>query len=288
MTQSHQAIQFDQLHRYIFKDYNVRGELVQLKDSYSQIIETGDYPNVIANLLGELMCATSLLTATLKFEGEISVQLQSKGVIKYIAINGTHEQNLRGTARWDGELSTSNLQQLLPNGLLVITISPKEGERYQGVVSLNCNTLAECLENYFTQSEQLETCIILHCDPQQQVAGGMLLQVLPKEVDAAQRDFQHLKVLTSSVTKQELLSIDANELLFRLYHEETVELFSPSPVAFVCGCSKERSGNALRAVSYSELMDIIESDGVIKLNCQYCNAIYEFNADDINALHHKI
>lgn len=275
---------FDQLHRYIFSEHHVRGELVQLHQSYQQIVATGNYPTIISDLIGELMSATALLTATLKFEGEISVQLQSEGPVKYIAINGTHNQELRGTARWDGELESNDLTQLLPKGLLVITISPKEGERYQGVVALEYPTLAACLENYFQQSEQLETKIVLHSDSSKSKAGGLLLQVLPQHQTQASIDFQHLAVLTESVTQEEVLSLPAKDLLFRLYHQEEVELFSPQPVAFVCGCSKERSANALKSLDKAELHDIIEKDGELKLNCQYCNASYQFSHDDIDAL----
>lgn len=275
---------FDLLHRYLFSEHQVRGELVQLNKSFSDIIDTGEYPTIVGTLLGELMCAAALLTAMLKFEGEISIQLQGDGAIRYIAINGTHEQALRGTARWDGELCSNQLSDLFPNGLIVITITPTKGERYQGVVALEHDSLAACLESYFSKSEQLDTKIILHCDMESRRAGGLLLQALPKIDNLAVGDFEHLSTLTASITQQELLNLPAHDVLYRLYHQEKVELFDPQPVNFVCGCSKQKSLAALRSVPKQELYDIIESEGAVTLNCQYCNEMYRFSKHDIDTM----
>ena len=143
------------LHRYLFENLSVRGELVQLDSAYQHILASKDYPQPIRNLLGELQVATSLLTATLKFEGSITLQLQGDGPVSLAVINGDHEQKLRGVARWEGHIdANATLHQLIGKGHLVITISPKQGERYQGVVGLEGDTLAEILEGYFERSEQ--------------------------------------------------------------------------------------------------------------------------------------
>ena len=272
---------FDQLQRYVFTDHHVRGECVQLQTSFAEMISTGQYPTVISDLLGQLMAAASLLTATLKFEGEISIQLQSEGVIKYVAVNGTHHQALRGTARWDGELTAQSLTKLLPNGLLVITITPNVGERYQGVVALEKASIAACIEDYFEQSEQLKTKVVLCCDPNQQRAAGLFLQVLPQDATKAGIDFEHLATLTESVQSEELLNLPATEVLYRLYHQEKVELYQPQTVKFECSCSREKSLNALGSVPKEELLDIIRSDGEIAMHCQYCNTTYSFTEADI-------
>lgn len=137
----------DSLYRYLFEGVSVRGELVQLADTYQQIISSKEYPAPVQNLLGELLVATSLLTATLKFEGSITVQLQGDGPIKLAVINGDHDQKMRGVARWDGDVpATGNIHDLIGKGHMVITITPTKGERYQGVVGLEGTTLAECLK----------------------------------------------------------------------------------------------------------------------------------------------
>lgn len=146
--------QHDQLHRYLFENYAVRGELVTVSGSLQHILENHDYPQPVKMILGELLVATSLLTATLKFAGDITVQLQGDGPMSLAVINGNNQQEMRGVARVQGEVpDDADLKTLIGNGYLVITIAPEEGERYQGVVGLEGDTLAECLEDYFMRSE---------------------------------------------------------------------------------------------------------------------------------------
>ena len=283
----------DFLYRYLFNDAHVRGELVQLTKSYQDILNAYPYPPVIQSLLGELMAASCLLTATLKFEGEIALQLQSEGVVKYAIINGTHDQKMRGVARWDEQLRElpDNFQDLFHKGVLVITITPDEGERYQGMVALDKPTLAECIQDYFEQSEQLSTFIKLETSlaDGQQKAGGMLLQVLPTTseatVTADRPEFEHLVKLTETITPDELLELTGNDVLYRLYHNEEVEVFEPQAVQFKCTCSRERSAAAIANVDKAELLDIIAKEGDIKMNCQFCHTEYRFDAIDVEAIH---
>ncbi|GAC16344.1 Hsp33 family molecular chaperone HslO [Aliiglaciecola lipolytica] len=284
---------FDQLHRYVFNNANVRGELVQLENSYQEILNSQSYPKVIQQLLGELMAAASLLTATLKFKGNIALQLQGEGAVKYAVINGTHDQKLRGVARWDTdetEFSTS-LLELFPKGVLVITITPELGERYQGMVAIDKPSLSECLESYFTQSEQLLTRVILKTSltEEHNRAGGLILQVLPTSSEATNvadsPDFTHLSALTETITAEELLNLPANDVLHRLYHQEEVELYPAQNIRFSCTCSKERSAVAIANVDKQELLNIVAEDGAVRLNCQYCHKEYSFDAIDIESIH---
>ncbi|WP_241199794.1 Hsp33 family molecular chaperone HslO, partial [Erwinia billingiae] len=152
----------DQMHRYLFENHAVRGELVTVSDTWREIIKGHDYPLPVQKVLGELLVATSLLTATLKFDGDITVQLQGDGPLNLAVINGNNRQEMRGVARMQGEIAAeSTLKEMVGNGYLVITISPAEGERYQGVVGLEGETLAECLEDYFMRSEQLPTRLFI-------------------------------------------------------------------------------------------------------------------------------
>ena len=128
--------QHDQLHRYLFENYAVRGELVTVSETWKQILENHSYPQPVKNILGELLVATSLLTATLKFAGDITVQLQGDGPMSLAVINGNNRQQMRGVARVQGDIADdADLKTLVGNGYLVITITPEEGERYQGVVA---------------------------------------------------------------------------------------------------------------------------------------------------------
>lgn len=276
-----QAIDYptDQLLRYTFAGHDVRGELVQLTSSYQSLIRGHQYPAAVQQALGEMMAAVSLLTATLKFEGHIAVQLQGDGPLNFLAVNGNHQQQLRGIARVRGEITNADIRSMIGKGELVITLDPEQGERYQGVTSADADSIAEMLENYFIQSEQLATKIWLHADGEH--AAGMFLQRMP----ASGKDmsgFEHLATLTDTITAQELYSLPAEQLLHRLYHEETVHSYPPQPVSFVCGCSRERTLEALASVPVEQLREILEADGEIVMTCDYCLTEYHFAEADFS------
>jgi molecular chaperone Hsp33 len=282
----------DQLTRFLFENRAVRGEIVQLKESYDSVLKSYHYPAPIARLLGELMAAASLLTATLKFEGEVSLQLQSEGPVKYAVINGTHDQKLRGVARWDESIESlpEQFADLFHKGILAITLAPLDGERYQGIVALDQPNLAACLENYFLQSEQLLTKICLATDPiDKRLAAGLLLQIVPPNSETYQGsdnpDFEHLSHLANTTRDDELLSLAPSELIYRLFHEEDIRIFPPVSIRFACDCSKSRSAQALRNVGKTELLDIVKEEGSVKMNCQFCHAQYNFDAVDIENIH---
>jgi molecular chaperone Hsp33 len=275
--------QHDQLHRYLFENYAVRGELVTVSETWKQMLENHNYPLPVKTILGELLVATSLLTATLKFAGDITVQLQGDGPLSLAVINGNNRQQMRGVARVQGDIPEgADLKTLVGNGYLVITISPEEGERYQGVVGLEGDTLAACLEDYFLRSEQLPTRLFIRTGEVAgtPAAGGMLLQVLPaQETQAA--DFEHLSILTETIKADELLTLAAEDVLHRLYHEEEVRLYDPQDVEFKCTCSRERCADALKTLPDDEVDSIIAEEGEIDMNCDYCGNHYLFNSMDI-------
>ena len=286
------TVKQDQLDRFLFEDRNVRGELVKLCDSYQGILDSYHYPAIIQDLLGELMAAACLLTATLKFEGEVSLQIQSEGLVKYVVINGTHDQKLRGVARWNEQFKLpSCFAELFKKGYLAITLAPKDGERYQGIVALDKPTLAECLEDYFLQSEQLLTKVSLFTqrDDNGAVAGGMLLQVVPESSETSQDgenpDFEHLGHMMNTLKIEELFSLPTEDILHRLYHEEKIRLFDSQPVTFSCDCSKERSAIALQNVSKADLLEIVAEEGAVVMNCQFCHQEYRFDAIDVENIH---
>ena len=265
----------------------MRGEWVRLNQTFTDTLNTHHYPTPVQNLLGEMMVATNLLTATLKFNGNITVQIQGDGPLKLALVNGTDNQEIRALARVDGDIQDEmTLQQMIGKGVLVITIAPKEGERYQGVVALDKPTITACLEDYFVRSEQLQTQLIIRTGEfeGQPVAAGMLLQIMP-DGQGTPEDFEHLATLTATVKDEEIFGLTAEEMLYRLYHEETVEIYPPQAVKFHCGCSAERSGAALMLISEAELDEILaEHQGSIDMQCECCGTHYFFNKDAINKL----
>ncbi|KAA8996379.1 Hsp33 family molecular chaperone HslO [Affinibrenneria salicis] len=276
----------DQLHRYLFENHAVRGELVTVSHTWQQILADHDYPAPVKTLLGDMLVATSLLTATLKFSGDITVQLQGDGPLKLAVINGNNQQEMRGVARLQGEIAAdSSLHEMAGNGYLVITITPADGERYQGVVGLEGETIAACLENYFLQSEQLPTRLFIRTGEQdgQPAAAGLLLQVLPAQ-NSSSDGFEHLAQLAATIKGEELFSLPANEVLYRLFHQEQVTLYEPQAVSFHCHCSRDRCAGALMTLPDEEVNDMLQQDGQIDMHCDYCGSHYLFSPSDVAAL----
>lgn len=274
------------LNRYLFEDLSVRGEMVQLDEAYQQIIASKEYPVALQKLLGELLVSTTLLTATLKFEGSITIQLQGDGPVSLAVINGDHDQKIRGVARWEGDIAdNATLHEMMGKGYLVITIEPKKGERYQGVVGLEGENLTQVIENYFANSEQLKTRLWIRTGELngKAHAAGMLIQIMPDGTGSAE-DFEHLEQLTNTVKDEELFGLEAQELLYRLYNQDKVRLFEPQPVVFHCGCSRERSGAAIITVDRTEINDILVEEGSVSLHCDYCGTTYSFNESEVEEL----
>ncbi|MBB1299629.1 Hsp33 family molecular chaperone HslO [Pseudoalteromonas sp. SR41-7] len=279
-------MQQDLLHRYLFNELDVRGELVQIENAYNEMIADHNYPAPVKALLGELLVATCLLTATLKFEGEIAVQLQGDGPVKYAVINGDDKQNMRGIARLQSEITGTTVKELIGQGYMVITITPSKGERYQGIVPLEHDTLSECIESYFEQSEQLKTRLWFATDTTEGSAKacGLFLQVLPVDKQKSIEDFAHLEALSNTIKNEELLHLDANTVLTRLYHEDNPRVFEPQAIKFKCGCSRDKTITALVNIGQEELLKDVAEKGTVNINCHYCLKEYVFNEQDIKSI----
>ncbi len=277
----------DKLYRYLFKDRGVRGEWVRLNKTFDETLNTHQYPRPVQDLLGEMMVATALLTATLKFKGNITLQLQGDGPLSLAVVNGNDQQQLRAVARLQGDIKDDmSLAEMIGKGVLVITIAPQEGERYQGIVELSRPTLTGCLEEYFKRSEQLETQLVIMTGEEngKPVAAGLLLQVMP-DGTGTENDFEHLATLAATATKEELFTLTAEELLYRLFHEETVEIYPAEDVTFFCGCSEERSGNALLMLGDDEIDSILaERNGAIDMQCECCGKHYSFDKEKLTKM----
>jgi molecular chaperone Hsp33 len=271
----------DNLHRFLFNTRGVRGELVQLDASYRAVIRERNYPDAIACQLGEALAAVSLLSATIKYQGSLILQTQAQGPLHTLVAQATHGRSIRGLARWHGSLSAAQGQALYGEGRLVITLEPEQGEPYQGIVALQSQSLSASLETYFEQSEQLSTRLWLAAN--QETAVGLLLQILPGS-DQENAHWESIRTLAQTVTREELLSLDAETLLYRLFSEEGVRMLDSSPVAFRCQCSQERIANALRTFERSELEEILREEGQISVDCEFCNKHYAFDRVDLEAL----
>ncbi len=275
--------------RFLFDDSDVRGEMVVLTQSYAQVLAKHPYPQPVAQLLGELLAAAALLLGTLKFEGLMVLQARSSGPVPLLMVECSSDGELRGIARYHAEQirADAGLSDLMPEGLLAITVEPRSGQRYQSLVDMDGATLADCLSNYFATSEQLPTRFWLNADGQR--ARGLLLQQLPADrlpdAEAREASWQHVVTLADTLTAEELLGLDNPTLLHRLYHEEQLRLFEPRTLQFRCSCSRERSANALVSLGQADAELLLsENAGSVVIDCQFCNERYAFDAADIAQL----
>jgi molecular chaperone Hsp33 len=282
----------DVLDRFLFEERSIRGEIVSLEESFQSVLESAQYPEFVQSLIGELMVTASLLTATLKFEGEIALQIQSEGPIKYIVVNSTHDQKLRGVARWDETIENfpKTFAESFTKGVLAITLSPKDGKRYQGMVALDKSNLAACVEDYFLQSEQLLTKVFLTSRVgKAQKAAGFLLQIVPTTSESSNvhenPDFEHVATIANTISSEEILTLDHKDMINRLYHEELIRIYEPQKIEFSCDCSRQRSASALKSVDKDELLSIVAEDGHVKMDCQFCHAVYLFDEIDVQNIH---
>jgi len=241
----------DQIHRFIFDSYGIRGELVELEASVQSLLSAHNYPVAIANLLQQVAAVSIMLTTTLKFEGKMSVQLQTTGNLKLLVVQSNNQLKYRGIARYDKQANyvEMSFSELIKDGQLSITIEPKKGKRYQGYVSLEKDSFAKCIEDYFNQSEQLKTRIWLFNNDFKVV--GLMLQALPDMLN--QDSFDHLVYLAETLTKEESLSIEPQILLTRLFHQESIRDLLVEDVKFYCGCSQKKMLNSVALFPEQEI-----------------------------------
>lgn len=269
----------DSLQRFLFEDTPVRGELVHLDATWRAVLERHDYPPPLRKLLGELMAAGALLSATLKFEGALIMQMQGRGPVKLVVVEVTSAGTLRATASWDDEIPQVPFRELLGGGRFVITLVPTEGtQSYQGVVDMDGDSVAEVLEHYMHKSEQLDTRLWLACDEHQ--AAGMLLQRLPAEEGPDPDAWNRVVRLGATLSRHELLTLPAREVLRRLFHEEDVRVFESSPLSFRCSCSRERVTAMLRMLGRDEVRAIVAERGKVEVTCEFCRKRYALDAVD--------
>ncbi|WP_330926509.1 Hsp33 family molecular chaperone HslO [Candidatus Sororendozoicomonas aggregata] len=273
----------DSVRRFLFNNTNIRGERVILDSSFEQALASHDYPEPVRKLLGELVAATVLLSTTLKYKGLMTIQAKGTGPLSLLMVECTDQQTFRALARVSGDCSQSGLSNLLGQGQMVMTIDPDQGKRYQGIVPLNDETLSQSLEHYFAQSEQLPTRVWLASDGMK--ASGLFIQSLPDNKDNGAYDkgetWNRITTLSNTVSGNELLTLDSERLLGRLYHEEDVRVFDAESVSFKCNCSLQRSAHIIRGIGQEEAESVVRDEGKIAMDCQFCNKQYTFSAEDV-------
>ena len=301
-----------ELHKFIFDGLPVRGMLVRLTDSWQEILKrrqaAGGYPIEVMHLLGEMTAAGALMQGNIKFNGALILQIFGDGPVKLAVAEVQPDLSLRATATVTGIVdANSTLSQLVNvnnEGRCAITLDPKDKlpgqQAYQGVVPLfddnreKIENLSEVLEHYMLQSEQLDTKLILAADGN--VAAGLLIQRLPvkgsgnlegtidrdanEDQIGINEDYKRISILASTLKREELLTLDADTILRRLFWEEPITRFEPLTPSFGCSCSRERVANMLRGLGAEEIESVIAERGSVGVTCEFCGAQYDFDPVD--------
>ncbi|MFA5985197.1 MAG: Hsp33 family molecular chaperone HslO [Methylococcaceae bacterium] len=271
----------DVLRRFLFADIGIRGEWVKLTQSWQVARQNQIDDNNALLQFGQALAAVVMLSATIKFKGSMILQAQGTGALKTLVAQATHNRHIRGLIRSNGLVPSGSLQDMFGPGRLVITIEPDDSEPYQGIVELMGENLAAALETYFRNSEQLNTRLWIFASATQ--VAGLLLQELPEQ-EGVQSDWERVEMLASTVTAQEMLALDSEQMLYRLFNEEKIRLFEPEAVSYQCSCSRQRIERTLRALGRSELYDILQERSLIEVSCEFCNAQYHFDTVDVELL----
>ncbi|MDB5763820.1 MAG: hslo [Herminiimonas sp.] len=284
----------DTLQKFMFEGTPVRGELVEISETWRQVQARRDYPKAVRTLLGEMLSAAALLSANLKFNGSIVMQIHGDGPINLLVVECDSELRLRATAKLAADAvieEDATLPQLVNvhgHGRFAITLDPKDKlpgqQAYQGIVPLDGDSIATVIEHYMLRSEQLDTKLWLAADDN--VSRGLLLQKLPGEgginipVNDALETWNRTVMLASTVRNEELLGTDIDTLMRRLFWEETIRVFDPKHPSFHCSCNREKVGNMLKMLGRQEVESALVELGQLAIDCDFCGQHYEFDKVD--------
>ncbi len=288
----------DLIQPFMLESSGLRGRMVRLGPALDAILTRHPYPEPVALLLGEAIILGAVLAGGLKFEGIFSLQLNGNGPVSMLVMDMTSEGHLRAYARYDGDADLSagdgagntGLPALVGKGRMAFTVDQgPETERYQGIVELVGDSLSECVQHYFRQSEQIDTGISVAVGKTDAGwrGGGIAIQRLPDQNPLPvgsehEDDWRRAMVLLGSAQRWELANpaLEPNTVLYRLFHEDGVRVFDPSSLTFVCRCSEEKVGRALASLPQDDLEDLAE-DGVARVTCEFCNTTREFQLGDV-------
>lgn len=280
--------QSDSLVRFLLPDAGVRGVHVHLDDTWREILSHAVYPPSAAELLGEASVASALFTGHTKVDGRLSIQLRSNTAMRTLFAECTAAGTLRGIVQLadGGGDAPRDLTALGEDALLAITIEnpgldPREPQRYQSLVGLTAAGMDEAFEDYFRQSEQLPTRLLLAADGTR--AAGLLLQKLPGD-EGDQDGWSRASALFETLGKQELLEVAGHDLLHRLFHEEHPELLGDKPLRFACSCSRERVEGMLQSIGEEEARAAAEPTGAVDVRCEFCGQEYHFPLTEFDIL----
>lgn len=271
------------MQKFIFDKLPVKGAVVVLDDVWQVIASQRPYPDPLQRIVGELLAANSLLISNLKLDGKIVCQIQDNPHFDLVVSECSSTLNVRATGKFNSSLETNQLDYasyLNSGGRLVVSIdSATDGQLYQSVIAFNGNNIAEILNNYMLQSEQLRTWFLLAYSQERVV--GFVLQQLPDMQNQFVEDIERVFMLANTLSTHELLVDSPEKILHKLFSEDDIILFEDKPMNFSCTCSRARVGQILRNLGKEELENMIAEEGDITVNCDYCNTEYHFKEQEL-------
>jgi molecular chaperone Hsp33 len=302
----------DTLQKFMFENASLRGEFVEISDTWRQVQARSDYPQAIRTMLGQMLAAAALLAANLKFDGVIVMQIHGDGPVRLMVVECDSALRLRATAKFSAEAledaaadgdALSPLAALVNRhgkGRFVITLDPNDRmpgqQAYQGIVPLDGDSIATVIENYMLRSEQLDTKLWLAAD--ENVSRGLLLQKMPgdggihldpddplhkslyqRQLNDADT-WNRAVMLASTLKPQEMLDTDIGTLMQRLFWEESVRIFTPRHPRFHCTCTREKVGNMLKMLGREEIDSALDELDKLGVNCDFCGLHYDFDRVD--------
>ena len=266
---------------FVFEHEPVRGALVSLDVTWREVLARRSYPAPLLPVMGEAMAAAALLAGSMKLTGPLVLQLRGHGPLSLLVVECGAELGMRATAKWRANLQAP-LLDMIGDGRFVITLNSGQGQQaYQGVVAGEGETLADMLEHYMGTSEQVATRLWLAADETR--CSGLFLQRLPRAADDDET-WRRATILAGSLRAGELLRESSSALLRKLFHEETLRVFSSRPTQFRCNCGRPRVGDMLRALGRDEVEDIVREQGQVEVACDFCNQAYRFDPVDVAQL----
>lgn len=290
-----QTTKTDFRQRFVFDDLDVRGCIVRLEQTCDEIQSTHHYPANLASVLNQFALAAALLRDSIKIDGSLTIQLRTEGAIKLIMADCLSDRRVRAISEYEQDNLAASapilLDQLGKGAVLAITITPDDGERYQSIVPIEHATLAECLKDYFERSEQLPSTFAFYTN--EKSAFGIALHALPAQKVSDKADseshFQRLHVLLKTLTEAEALTLDSEQILTRLFHEESCRLFDSHGVEFGCVCSQLKSLEAIKSLGKEDVATLIaeqqaQDNSSLVVDCHFCFQRYEFEFDMLNTL----
>lgn len=277
----------DTLQRFMFEHASIRGEIAHLDETYKTIMNQHPYPKDVKHLLGEALVSCVLLSGSIKFEGEISLQFNGDDRLPFLIVQCNHDLKVRAYAKYQEPDTTQeniDYQEAFLNGKMVITINQyNKTKTYQSIVPIFSSAMSENIMHYFAQSEQLSTRVWLAVDDNH--AAGMILQLMPGQDTLQKEQFWEYAVhLGETITEKELIALDNPTILHRLYHETELRLYRARPIAFECRCSPEKMKKVLTILGKEDINHLIEEKGSVDVCCDFCNQSYSFDAIDVAML----